>query len=105
MAICGSQAAVGMDKDARKSLKSKFCQQHGNIRIDVLYYIHPCRMNIVQQLYIIIIIIIGAASQDHMHMSSSKHGNMLPNATGRPHKITQGRFQHPESKFAIRLAV
>ena len=41
-------------------------------------------MVIVQKITPVVYIIIGAASQNNMHLSSSKKYNMLSNATGCP---------------------
>ena len=48
----------------------------------------------------VVYVIIGAASQNHMHMSSSENCNMLSNAKGCPDcskKLRRGVFQHAES--------
>ena len=53
----------------------------------------------------VVYVIIGAASPNHLHVSSSKNYNMLSNATGCPKDLLWGVFQHAKSKFAIRFAL
>ena len=51
--------------------------------------------------------VMGAVTQNHLHMSSSKNCNMLSNATVYPYcskNLHKGFFQHAESKFEIRFA-
>ena len=56
----------------------------------------------------VVYVIIGAASRNHMHMTSSQNCNMLSNATGCSNcskNMHRGVFQHAESKHAMRFAL